>query len=538
MFLTLLWHCGLAQSPAPHRSSGVKTEPVATLTGPKKLTPRQQQGLQLLQAAEAEASALEPGTRAFLLWRLSQAYASLDPKRSASLVKESFLATTAIESLSGPPKCGNIKPWLQWRILSGMIEAGSLSQAEGLLTGAEPDVAGRATSRLIKAYISKKRIAHAEELLHQLADGKEYPYEGAAELLAALGPEQAGDRLFIFNQALANFEQNGSIAGTHDVDDVDMGTLVERSWQRLPSPLVLEAIDKLLDEARSSPPRKLIAGWGQGKDSIVSLNSTYELRLFQLLPILQELDKDKAESLLRDDAELRTKLEKHSNEMGSLDPANHGEGFSDDERLPEALAVVGDLDKQLNQINKELETDPARALAHAVGMPLGTPKFPFSIRLLMLGRVATDSAKKNPAIAKAALDEIAKLEDQLVASQLSTFPDLPEFYVQVGDNEGAEKAVSTMLKIARKLYAWDTDSDDPNQAFKAMWPSTVIWQRTLRAADKLSPALVQEVIADIPDPEIAAVVKLQQADVLVGKHLGVEGAVCHKNVAPVSFTMY
>jgi hypothetical protein len=157
-------------------------------------------------------------------------------------------------------------------------------------------------------------------------------------LLAALGPEQSGDRMIIFNQALANFEQNGSIAGTHDVD---MGTLVERSWERLPSPLVLEAIDKLIEEARSSPPRKLIAmGTQDDKDSIVSLNSTYELRLFQL-PILQELDKDKAESLLRDDAELRTKLEKHPKGMGSLDPANHGEGFSDDEirlaRLPMPL---------------------------------------------------------------------------------------------------------------------------------------------------------------------------------------------------------
>jgi hypothetical protein len=45
-------------------------------------------------------------------------------------------------------------------------------------------------------------------------------------------------------------------------------------------------------------------------------------------------------------------------------------------------------------------------------------------------------------------------------------------------------------------------TDMQNQAFKAMWPSTAIWQRTLRAADKLSPALAQDIIADIPDPEI------------------------------------
>ncbi len=67
IFLTLLWHCSLAQSPALHQATGVKTQPVASSNGPSKLTARQQQGLQLLQAAEAEASGLEPGMRAFLL---------------------------------------------------------------------------------------------------------------------------------------------------------------------------------------------------------------------------------------------------------------------------------------------------------------------------------------------------------------------------------------------------------------------------------------------------------------------------------------
>jgi hypothetical protein len=51
----------------------------------------------------------------------------------------------------------NIQPWLQERILSGMIEAGSLSQAEELLAGAEPGVAGGVASELIKQYISKKK---------------------------------------------------------------------------------------------------------------------------------------------------------------------------------------------------------------------------------------------------------------------------------------------------------------------------------------------------------------------------------------------
>ena len=376
--------------------------------------------------------------------------------------------------------------------------------------------------------------------MRQLAESKEFPYEGAAELLAALGPEQASDRLMIFNRALANFEQNGSIGGT---SEADMGTLVERSWRVLPSSLVLEAIDKLLEEAKEQGPKQsiVIGGQDNNPDSMetVPLNSSYELRLFQLLPTLEELDKDKADSLLRDDAELKAKLKKFPKGPHSIEPEGHvGIVDVDDERVSEQLAFYKDLEPQIEQIKKELETDPARALADAVAMPLGSPNAPFSPKLLVLGWVGSESAKKNAAIARAVLDEAAKLEDRLVASQLTSFPNLPELYVELGDKEGAERSVATTLKIARKIYAWDTDSDDPNQAFKEMWPSTAIWERTLRAADKLSPALAQDIIADIPDPEIAAVGKLQEASILLGKPLSAEGDVCHRRSMPFSFSSF
>ncbi|SRR6266566_3576806 len=71
----------------------------------------------------------------------------------------------------------------------------------------------------------------------------------------------------------------------------NFGNFIERTWTRVPSAVVLESINKMLDEAKSKESHSHLS-MASDKGSI-NLNSTYELRLFQLLPVLEELDKDK-----------------------------------------------------------------------------------------------------------------------------------------------------------------------------------------------------------------------------------------------------
>ena len=72
------------------------------------------------------------------------------------------------------------------------------------------------------------------------------------------------------------------------------------------------------------------------------------------------------------------------------------------------------------------------------------------------------------------------------------------------------------FKLAEKLYATDTDADDPNQAFKAMWPSTSAWSRFVALATRISPQTALQVINSIPDPEIQVLETIALADSLLG----------------------
>ncbi len=73
-----------------------------------------------------------------------------------------------------------------------------------------------------------------------------------------------------------------------------------------------------------------------------------------------------------------------------------------------------------------------------------------------------------------------------------------------------------LLKAAEKLYAHDVDADDPNKSFKRTWPSADLWRKCVQAAAKISPAFAEEIIAEIPDPEIAAAQKVAFASSLLG----------------------
>ena len=88
--------------------------------------------------------------------------------------------------------------------------------------------------------------------------------------------------------------------------------------------------------------------------------------------------------------------------------------------------------------------------------------------------------------------------------------------MDLGDEDGAKKALKALVKAAGKIYEHDVDADDPNETFKGTWPSADLWRKCVQASAKISPALAEEIIADIPDPDIAAAEKISFASSLLG----------------------
>jgi hypothetical protein len=515
-----------------------------------KLTPEQQRGWRLLKSAEADAAGLEPDMRAFVLWRASYAYVPVDPKKAESLAKDSFVASEAIEDPPDKDQCGpigsagDIKSWIQERVLSDMIKKDRIAQVEEMLPSATAPVQNRITTELVRHYVTTKDLGRAQALLTQLAESDQYPYDAASDLLLAMGPEQAADRMTVFGQALNNFEQHGTANG---IGMEDLGTLIERTWKELPPSVVLEAINKMLEEAKSkeSHSRFSIAS----EKGSVNLNSTYELRLFQLLPVLDELDKDRAERLLNENRDIQPRLAKYPKGMASITSEGniYSYGITDDDSSQASQSAsreqAGQQAEQqivhrISEIGKESEKDPQQAVNDAMMLPVQDMSQNSSPRAEALLMVARNAEKKKPSLAKSALDEIMKFEDQLTPAEVRGIADVPRVYLEMGDADSAGKALKPILKAAEKLYAHDTDADDPNKAFKGTWPSADLWRKCVQIAAKISPPLAEEVIGEIPDADISASIKIAYASTLLGQTSGVPILVsdCRKNGSSYNFS--
>src|SRR5579863_1733721 len=156
--------CAGQSTQVAKKSAAADTAAQAKQTAPQKLTAEQEQGLRLLKTAAAEAAGLGADMRAFVLWRASYAYATVDSKKAESVSKESFTASESIDDPSDPDQCGpiggagDIKSWIQERVLSDMVRKGEIAEVEDLMPHATELVRNHVTRDLVK---SRRRTWHA-----------------------------------------------------------------------------------------------------------------------------------------------------------------------------------------------------------------------------------------------------------------------------------------------------------------------------------------------------------------------------------------
>jgi len=129
--------------------------------------------------------------------------------------------------------------------------------------------------------------------------------------------------------------------------------------------------------------------------------------------------------------------------------------------------------------------------------------------------IARISAKKNPSIARQALEKALDLplEDTQRASM--RIDDAAQIYLQMDDIDNAKKAVEKQIDAAEKAYRADSNGDDPNKALKAYWPSTEAYRAALRNAARISPDWAQTLLKEISDPEVRTLNQIALASVML-----------------------
>jgi hypothetical protein len=487
------------------------------------LTPLQNAGLKMLQTAEVEAKALPAPMRAYLLLEIASCYTEINPAKERSLRFQAFQSTLSIED-------DDDKEYIQWEVLQELLY-NSKSDLEKALPKAMPRLRSTYTDELATEYAKSNRFDRALELMRQVAAEGQFPYQAAATLMLYLPEGRDGERQEIFSEALAGYLASTEPEGLHfeGLHFEDIGTLVVRFGDKLPPAVILEATDRILDHAKEETEAGPAVPFNFGSShGSASFSSIYELRLFQLLPVIQNLDPSKAEQLLRDNPKTKGMLERYPRGMRSLDTSltstPHPKGERSDisvisrgpipEFDPQAAQRSADIEKQTKAIYELAQRDPKRALESALGALPGRPWE----RADTLITVARFAGERNASTAKTAVKEAIKLSAEFdPVFRFQILKDAADVYLQLKDQDAALKTIAEGNVLAQQLYAKDADSTSPNLALKAQWPSTNFWRQFIGLAARVSPDEATKVIDEVPDPEIHAFLRVALASSLMGQ---------------------
>ncbi len=537
--LAIVLAAALIAPAADSKSGEGKKAANKTAAAQLKLTPDQQRGLDMLKVAIAKAGALDPAMRAAVLWQGAHGYGKIDRDQVRVKLKDAFRAATSAEDEHADVHCFfhpdycHSKPWLELQILQEMVSRRP-KDVEDLLPQAEPEVRRSIMGALISKNVRDGHLDHASELLGRTRDEKEFPYDAASTLMLALPRDQ---RQSVFDEAVSNYRDVGKEEDIF-IQPEDLGTLIVRFSHELPVPTVLEAIDLLLKTAKEKTEQtdenQVTFGTSKGSVSF----SAYEYRLFELLPVLEDLDPPRAKSLLEDHAAVSSALQKHPAGLASLDPryrdtpltkeeeeSNEFTSISFGNKAGDAVAeqAMDTYQRQLmntqEKARDEAKTDPKAALETALSLPLWGPTGPgsYSPRGNTLAEVAVAVAQKDATTADRALDELRKFLDQMKLQQAGHIVTrMITTYQKMNDSERAEKAFEDGMKVATKIYEKDKNADNPNLALKAEWPSAALWRKLVTLSMKTSSQAAQELIAQIPDDEIRVLEEVAIANSLLG----------------------
>ena len=528
----------------------------------KKLSPEQELWCPILESGRTQATSLEPAMRSLLLRGIAGGTKQCDPKQVTSILVSAFQATLEIpateedldakakDAANSPPTPDSslrklvmdvsAKRDLQINALRDLLAIDE-SQVEPLLPEAESSVRNEILSSLLYKAVHAKNFDRAITILNEIP-GPGFPYYAATKLMFDLPTTRDADKQAIFLRALAADKDSHAFIVGGD----DFTTMIVRFWKHLPAPVVLEAIHQTLEEAKShSDHVNLSSSAGS-----VNFTNEYEYRLFELLPVLEQLDKSKAEDLLKDSQEAKAQLKQFPNGMQSLDSTIRDtlRAKGEQPQLNSGAVGMNDLtpvlarDKEVQNYAVRAEdlatmaaANPTQAIAAAASLPDVADRL--APRAQALLAIARATAKTNSGAAKTALSEMAESLNKTDPSAQKQYWEQSALWIEgseiahrIGEDDPATKLIHQGLSQAAKLKLKDEDPDDPNLALKAWWPSVSATSRLLATLGEMSPQAALAEARDIQDADVRVLCEVKMAN----KALGARGFPSNQTVAKTS----
>ena len=485
------------------------------LVAADKPTPRQK-ARELLDGAAEMTAATKPDVQPVALMHLADNYQAFDKKKAIEYFKQAFTAAIL------PPTSQS--PFARGTQMEIVVALTTLDAAEGiaLLKQMEPPAQGYdnrsfAASRVIGELLQKSQTQTAIDLADYMGSSGAYPFAGVSQIMAKLPP---ADNQFaaVFTSALSAYTIK---------PDRSFVSLVMKYRKDLPAGMAQAALARILAVVLSGktdiPYNAQTLSSSKGT---ATFTSPEESELFDIAPLVREIDPKRYEDLLATHAELRSALQLFPGGGPSV-ADDHGvstytvssSGKSSDAAAEKRAAdAMNDRMKMAALINTRAEAalvaaakDPDKGLDLVADIP-SPPK-----QAEVLARIAqsvgeNDVAKARRVLARCLtlLDDVKYPEDRVIA-----WDAVAGAALVIKDDATVQRATDRMLADAAELYKEDTNTDKPNRAWRENWPSTAAYRRAVIRATKLLSVDAAPVLEKITDPDQNVLARITMAQALL-----------------------
>jgi hypothetical protein len=269
-----------------------------TLAAADKPTPKQK-ARELLDGAAEMIAATKPDVQPVALFHLADNYRAFDKKKATEHFKQAFAAVTL------PPTSQS--PFARTTQMEIVVALAALDTAEGvaMLKQIEPPSSGYdnrtfTAFRLTALLLEKDQMETAIELAEYLGGAGAYPFNAVSLILSKL---PAGDPQLaaLFSAALAAYNVKPDRAFTH---------LLASHYKRLPAGMPQAALSRILsavvsgEDDRPYEPQILSSAKGT-----VTFTTREDSELFDVAPMVREIDPKRYDDLIATHAELRSALQ-------------------------------------------------------------------------------------------------------------------------------------------------------------------------------------------------------------------------------------
>lgn len=445
---------------------------------------------QMLQLAASTCTDCDSADVAAIDYGIGFANQSIDMSQASEWLKRSFSQAFQLTDSDRP----GIST-LQVDIVSDLAKVDPIYLRENL-PQAQP-ARDQAIYSLISIQIKHKKVADAEQLYEGLYSA---PNVFLAARLLLENTSNPTTRAAVFSHALRAYEALPSETDTLGYPE-DMSSLIVRYWRLVPGQLVISAINRVIQDAEVSmrDESKRIRLQVESPIGHIQFSSATHFRVFEFLPILEELDPTEAATLKGRYSSVASDFEKYNNGLSDIDPDFRG-GKSNHQRATYTIVRDG----MSSDYSRNAEA--AGSFDEAIGYKNPTE------RIQALSGFAEQG---NVAARLRAIREILKTRDADPRITARIAVRVAQTALSMKQERLSLDCLAWGYLAAERLLKSDADPENPNRAIRIYWPSTQAYRDLLAVHAKISLPETNEAMSKIPDHGVRALERVMFASAIL-----------------------